>query len=75
MLEVYRKDVGELVFKSCPLGKRRYDQLPLANPKLVVCWWSACFWARRFLPLPYHHGLLDPKLDYKDPIKGRLRYP
>ena len=22
-----------------------------------------------------HYGLLDPKIPYKDPIKGRLRYP
>ena len=22
-----------------------------------------------------HYGLLDPKDPYKDPIKGRLRYP
>ena len=23
----------------------------------------------------YHHGLLDPKIPYSDPIKGRFRYP
>ena len=23
----------------------------------------------------YHHGLLDPKIPYLDPIRGRLRYP
>ena len=30
---------------------------------------------KTFYHEPYHYGLLGPKNPYKDPIKGRLRYP